>query len=316
MRRSGGSARVLGFGVVALDEAFLLERHPGPDEKAAVLGRVRRLGGQAGNALAAAAGAGAVAEYWGELDDSEESDEVRGLLESAGVAVRGLASRGSGGRGGPARAWVWASRSEGTRAVLYDLGRARGPGDAPVAAAFEALEGAGALLVDSMGLGGVAALSRRARELGVAVVSDFESGDSDRFEEAAALSDHLIVSRDFGARWTGEVSAEGIAARLRERDAARGVRRALICVTDGARGARGVIGGEEAFEVAGIAVRSCDSTGCGDVFRGVYAACLARGLSIREALGRANAAGAWRASAPWGTGTRGPTSAEIEGMSG
>ncbi len=43
-----------------------------------------------------------------------------------------------------------------------------------------------------------------------------------------------------------------------------------------------------------------DTTGCGDVFHGVYAACLAAGLSVSEAVRTASAAAALKATHPGG----------------
>jgi len=62
-----------------------------------------------------------------------------------------------------------------------------------------------------------------------------------------------------------------------------------ICVTLGKRGALAVTDGET-LAVPGHQVRAVDTTGAGDCFVGALAAQLAKGLSLREAMGYANLA--------------------------
>jgi sugar/nucleoside kinase (ribokinase family) len=66
-------------------------------------------------------------------------------------------------------------------------------------------------------------------------------------------------------------------------------------VTDGERGCWFAEAGGVAAHVPAYRVLVVDTTGCGDVFHGVYAAALARGAAIREALEAATAAAALKA---------------------
>jgi sugar/nucleoside kinase (ribokinase family) len=127
------------------------------------------------------------------------------------------------------------------------------------------------------------------------VVGDLESVDRPRFEELLALADHLIVSADFARRYTGaEDPAEG-ARRLWRAD------RAVVVVTCGAEGGWWLAGGMSApRRYAAWRVPVVDTTGCGDVFHGAYAAALARGLALEERLRVAAAAAALKATRPGG----------------
>ena len=68
---------------------------------------------------------------------------------------------------------------------------------------------------------------------------------------------------------------------------------------------------EEVRHFAAFAVRTVDTTGCGDVFHGAYAAALARGLALTERLRFAAAAAALKATQP-GAQKGIPTRGEVE----
>ena len=70
-----------------------------------------------------------------------------------------------------------------------------------------------------------------------------------------------------------------------------GRRAPLTVVTKGADGCTAFAGGET-LEVPGFPVDAVSTLGAGDVFHGALLACLARGLSLRDSLVRANACAA------------------------
>jgi ribokinase len=125
----------------------------------------------------------------------------------------------------------------------------------------------------------------------VAVVADFEDATAPLFHEVLALVDHLILSAAFACRITGEPSAAQAASRLWQPD------RAVVLITCGANGCWSVSTdrGPEARHHPAFVVRAADTTGCGDVFHGAYAARLARGDPLEDRIRFAAAAAALKA---------------------
>jgi ribokinase len=84
----------------------------------------------------------------------------------------------------------------------------------------------------------------------------------------------------------------------------------IICVTLGKRGVLALIEGQPSI-IAGRAVEAIDTTGAGDCFVGAVAAQLAKGKSIEDALGYANAAASICVQR-MGAAPSMPTAAEVE----
>ena len=76
--------------------------------------------------------------------------------------------------------------------------------------------------------------------------------------------------------------------------------RACAVITAGEKGCWYSQNGSPAVRVAGFPVKAIDTTGCGDVFHGAYAAAIARGESIADAVLLANASAALKATRPGG----------------
>jgi sugar/nucleoside kinase (ribokinase family) len=134
--------------------------------------------------------------------------------------------------------------------------------------------------------------ARIAHAAGVPIVADFERGEMPGFPELLGLIDHLIISRDFAAQLTGEADPRTAAAKLWTDQ------RQVVVVTGGAEGCWYLAGSPQAgpqhFPAFPVAV--VDTTGCGDVFHGAYAAALVRGLDLPERIRFAAAAAALKAT--------------------
>jgi ribokinase/sulfofructose kinase len=190
--------------------------------------------------------------------------------------------------------------------VLFDLA-----GTAPAAADWppeESIRGSRALLLDHYGMEGMLRAARIARSAGIPIVADFEAHQRPEFAELAACVDHLIVSLAFASAATGMDDPAAVCRALWS-----DCRQAVV-VTCGAAGCWYLAARQRrpehlpAFRVAAI-----DTTGCGDTFRGVYAAALAAGMSLTERLQRAAAAAAIVASCPFEDATtRFPDRCQIE----
>jgi sulfofructose kinase len=291
---------VLGVGVLAVDDMLYVDHYPQPDHKAEIARTARNFGGLIGTAIAAAGRLGARCAYAGLLDQDELSQSIRHGLEEAGVDCSLVVHR-KGAR--PCHAIIIVDDSAHTRTILYTL-----DGLTPLDEQDmdEKLIGsAKVLLTDQMNYAGVIRVAGIARRLGVPIVADMEWQRDAKFDAMMPVVDHLIVPRDFGAFKTGLSEAHDIVLELHRRHA-----RACTAVTCGVDGCYYVDGAEAArpggatsadvLHVPAFAVKTVETTGCGDVFHGAYAAALAKGHGVHECLVRAAAAAAVYASRPNG----------------
>ena len=133
--------------------------------------------------------------------------------------------------------------------------------------------------------------ARIARAAGIPVVADLESSRFPRFAELLGLADHPILSAQFACEITGATSPAAAAANLWRKD------RAAVVVTCGVEGCWFLDGANKRPEhFPAFRVKAIDTTGCGDVFHGAYAAALARGLPMIERIRLASATAAIKAT--------------------
>src|SRR5207244_1767609 len=132
-------------------------------------------------------------------------------------------------------------------------------------------------------------------DAGAAVFGDLERDEWPGFEELFGLVDHLVVNHAFACKRSGCADPATAAERLLRTG------KAAVVVTCGAAGCWWVGEGaaapvyQPAFPVAVV-----DTTGCGDVFHGAYAAAWVRGLPLGERVRVASAAAALKATRPGG----------------
>lgn len=282
---------VLGLGAVAVDDLLYVDAYPGPDTKCQVLRMERHCGGLAATALVAAARLGARCAYAGVLGTDHSSAFAAAVLESEGVDLS-HASRLPTAR--IYHSHIVVGVRTGTRNIFAF-------GDGVVGAAPEAppeavIRSSRVLLVDHVGLPGMIRAAGIARRHGIPVVADLERRSGRGFAGLFNRVDHLLVSSDFAAEITGIAEPGGAALKLWNRH------RSVVTVTDGARGCWYVDrpGLPGAIRVPAFRVKVVDTTGCGDVFHGAYAASLAAGCSVIDCLRRASAAAALKATRPGG----------------
>jgi len=151
------------------------------------------------------------------------------------------------------------------------------------------------LFVDNIGVSGMTRAARIARRSGIPVVADFDSAHDPQFFELLPLADHLIISATFAKTLTGEAAPAKAATKL-----CLGSRQVVV-VTSGAKGCWYLAaGGTAPKHQAAFKVKAVDTTGCGDVFHGAYAAGLAWGMELAERIRFAAAAAALKATEPGG----------------
>ena len=277
---------ILALGYTAVDDVLYVDHFPSPDSKMPVRRSQRRCGGLAALALIAAARLGASCRFAGVLsEDDELSSFVLGEMSREEIDTgKTLLTE----EAGPVHSTIIVDESAGTRAILHDSSKARGPTDHHPDA--EIVRGAKVLLVDHLGVSGMIRAARIAREAKIPVVADLEQDRDPQFAELLGLVDHLILSRDFAERITGQPDPARAARHLWSRD------RHVVIVTAGRDGCWYYHGAGQVENFPAFAVNVVDTTGCGDVFHGAYCAALAKGMDLIDRLRLASAAAALKAS--------------------
>ena len=279
---------ILGLGCAAVDELLYVDAYPAADSKQAIRRWERQCGGLTATALVAGARLGARCAYAGALGDDDLSRFVLQCLRQEGVDV-GPVRRQAEAR--PVHSVVVVDESQQTRTILFDpAGAGEATEDWPTEATIRS---ARVLFLDHFGVPGMIRSARLARVAGIPVVADLESADSPRFPELLALVDHLILSQSFAQRITGRTTPEAAVEHLW----ASAPRRSAV-VTCGGDGCWYIAADSPAAvcHQPAFAVEVVDTTGCGDVFHGAYAAAIARGQDIATAIRFASASAALKAT--------------------
>ncbi|MDY6996944.1 MAG: ribokinase [Actinomycetota bacterium] len=263
-------ARVCVVGSVNADLTFTVDALPRPGQTVLASGLTAAPGGKGGNQAVAAARAGAAVQLVAALGTDTAADGLRAHLADNGVGLTGVATVP-----GPS----------GSAAIVVDAGAENCIVVAPGANAHLNLASARtrAVLADcdvvllslEIPIDTAVAAARAGRAAGAVVILNASPAGSDPAALAglAGLADVVVVNETEAALWRSAAPAPV----------------PHLIVTLGARGAVHE-GDGGSFEVAAPAVEPVDTTGAGDVFAGVLAACWPDGLET--ALRRACAAGA------------------------
>ena len=282
---------VLGLGAVAVDDLVYLDGYPGPDSKMPIADEQRQAGGLAGTALVAAARLGVRAAYLGVLGDNELSRFTLAEFAREGVDSTPV-SHQSDAR--PVHSVIIVNRQTGERTILYSWAGVIPPD--PARLDPEVIAACRVLFVDSTVTQTALVATALARSCGVAVVADLEHATATGAPELVSAVDHLIVGLTFARQMTGATDPVDMVRRLWQAS------HAACVVTAGDRGCW-YLSRETGTEVQyhpALEVRAVDTTGCGDVFHGAYAASLARGLPIAQAIAAATVAAGLKATRPGG----------------
>lgn len=287
---------LLGVGVLAIDTLLSVDAYPPEDSKTPVRARLERLGGLTGAALTAAARFGARCAYAGMLGNTPPANRVRALLQAEGIDLTHVVSQADAG---PVESFIIVSARNQTRTIFHDSNRPGGTH--PTLPGIDVLRQTRVLYGDHHSPDGMIHAASLARAAGIPVVADLERITAPHFAELVALVDHLILSYQFAAQLTGEHEPAAMLDALWRSD------RALVAVTRGAQGCWWRTADIPAQHQPAFAVPVVDTTGCGDVFHGVYAALLAEGAPPAERVRVASGAAAAKA-AQWEI----PTRAQVE----
>ncbi|MGO8753043.1 MAG: PfkB family carbohydrate kinase [Thermoguttaceae bacterium] len=279
---------ILGLGFTAVDDLIYVESYPVADSKVRIRRRDRQGGGLTGTALVAAARMGARCQYAGGLGSDELSRFVERRLQEEGIGLEYLDRREDVRQ---LHSMIVVDETRQTRTIFCDAnGAAQARPDWPP---DDVIRAARVLFVDQCGIEGMIRAARVAGAAGIPVVADFEKlPGNEKFAELVALADHPVVSLEFARDWTG-CEHPGDAAR-----ALWSAHRQVVVVTCGADGCWYLSGSDPHTprHQAALRVTVVDTTGCGDVFHGAYAAGLAQGLELPDRIRLASAAAALKAT--------------------
>ena len=274
---------VLGLGCATIDELLFVNNYPAPDGKELVLSSQTQGGGLTATALVAGARLGATCAYAGMLGFDSTSRRVAQILAAENVDVELVSWRDDAAA---IRSTIIVDTSAHTRTIFF--ARPGLVGAAPDAPSESEIAASRVLLIDHYGGVGNVRAVQIARDVGVPVVADFERDNVPDWDAFFPLVDHLILSRNFAAKLSGERAPADAARALWNSG------RAVVVVTDGENGAW-AFDGQILTHCPAFAVEVVDTTGCGDVFHGVYAATLAWQWPLEKRLRWASAAAALKA---------------------
>jgi sulfofructose kinase len=272
---------VVGVGANSVDFVYRLPDYPRPDSvfaKLPITDNLISCGGQVTTALATCAAMGLRTAYIGTIGSDDNGRRMRDELAHRGIDISHARSRDAANP----FAVILLDDRDGERIVLWR----RDPRVALEARDIDAdaIRSARLLHVDDVDLEASLEAARIARERGLPVTSDIER----TAEGIRALIDAVtapIFAEHVPTALTGESDMER---------ALRAIQRphhAVVCVTLGAGGAM-LLEGDTLHREPGIRVKTVDTTGAGDVFRGAFISALLRGDAPRDILRFANAAAA------------------------
>lgn len=286
-------------GLSCRDHVWRVERFPPAVSRTHADGYRADGGGPAATAAVAIARLGARARLWAIHGDDDDGRANAAELRAYGVDLAGCHAPPG------ARSFVSAVlvAPDGERYIFPYRGH--GLADEPAAHDWAGLEGVGAVLVDGRHPRLAARAVDWAAAHGVPSVGDW--GDL-RHPELRARIDHLVASEEAGREAVGasaaeaadtaggatdEATGDAVATAVRAAAALRDRPEQLVVVTLGPLGCVWD-DGHDVWRQAAPRVAVVESNGAGDAFHGAYAAAIAGGLAVAEAVRLATAVGALR----------------------
>ena len=284
---------VVCVGAATLDTVLAVPHHPLADDRVVASELVRAGGGPAATAAVALARLGVSVFLVATVGDDETGDAIRDGLEREGVDISEVAVV-PGARS--AESAILVETGSGSRTIAAFLGTA--PPLELGARARELCLGAAWTHVDHLGYRAVAGEGARL---------SVDAGNPIAELDLRVVSLYGPTEDALSAQFPGLELDE--AAR-----AARASGAKLVVVTRGSEGSV-AIRDDEVVVAPALAVEPVSTLGAGDVFHGALLACLARGLSLRDSLVRANACAALSCRALDGRSAI-PTVRELEAVLG
>ncbi len=277
---AGKRCDVVGVGVNAVDHLCTVASFPTFDSKQALAGYDCQPGGQVATALVALQRWGSRTFYVGTFGDGPVAELSRRSLADEGVDVSASLCR-------PGvvnqTAVILVDRASGERTIL--MHRPAALTLRPDELDRELVTAGRVLLLDGYDADAAHTAATWARAAGVPVVVDVDTR-AGPVERLLALTDAVIVSREFACGLTGTTDVEVALAKIAASTGAP-----LVAITLGRSGAvaktaAGVV------RAPGYAVATVDTTGAGDIFHAGFIYGLLHEWSLEHTLAFANAAAA------------------------
>ena len=280
---------IIGFGAVAVDDLLFLLDFPQSNTKTEVKKRMRYAGGLAGTALVAASRLGVKTAYFGILGENELSEFTINEFIKENVDTS-LCIKKKGAK--PIHSTIIVDQSSGGRTILFSLDGFLSPYINEIS--LESIKNCELIFIDSYVLDIFPHILHLAHASSIPVIADIESDRIKDFPEILKAIDHLILNIDIAGKIVNRKSPAEILMALDSE------KRICSVVTDGTNGCWYKEKEKPIFHMPAFEVVTVDTTGCGDVFHGAYAAALIRGESISTAVLQSSAAAAIKATQPGG----------------
>jgi sulfofructose kinase len=280
---------VLGFGAIAVDDLIYVDRYPQLDEKVPIVRIQRQGGGNTATALVAVARQGSKAAYCGVLGRDALSIYSIQELAQEGIDTSTIFIKEDAK---PFAAYVIVDTTNGKRSIAYSSEGVTQPD--PKDVPEDLIKAARVLFIDHKAPSIGMHVARLAHKNHLPVVGDFEGVIDAPLRTLIDLVDHLIIGIDFARDLTGKDKVEEMLEVLASPE------RACCVITNGDQGCWYSISGKTLQHFPAFKIKVEDTTGCGDVFHGAYAAAIARGENIDQAIQFASAAAGIKATRPGG----------------
>ncbi len=286
---------LVGLGLNATDTVLAVPQHPERGSKISCSAPSILPGGQVATVTVACAVWGLKTRYIGKLGDDANAALHRREFARLGVDTRIAVAPGAASP----QSFILVDPS-GERTVLNQRDPRLTLRPEEINRAW--LVPARALHLDGFDTEAAILAAQWAREAGIPVIADLDE-QYPGIEDLLPLVDHLIVSRDFAQRLTGEA---GLAPALQRMHRSYG--NTLSAAT---LGEHGVLAwdGEQFYAVPAFEVPVVDTTGAGDIFHAGYIYGLLQDWPLRRRLAFACAAAALNCTAPGARGSIGSLAA-------
>lgn len=277
---------ILGVGSITVDDLLFVDTFPTEDAKKQLIQADRQGGGLVATALVAATRLGASCAFAGIVGYDEESKWVEQDLIGEGVDISPIVRREDAAT---IHGYIIVAEDKHTRTIVYSKADiVATPNDYPD---INTLKRAKLLLIDDTISPNIAQLAETARTLDIPVVADFESDASLCMADSI---NHMIVSSRYAQRVTDATDPAAAAMALWHDN------RDVVVITAGVDGCCYYTGHGAPQHFPAYNVPIVDTTGCGDVFHGVYCVGLCRGWSLEKRIRYATAAAGMSAGASGG----------------
>ena len=257
---------ILGLGVITVDDLIYVEEYPDSETKLEINTEIRQGGGLTATALVAASRMDTRVAYCAVLGENELSRFARQELENEGVDCTQIFIRAEAR---PIHSTIIVDLRNGHRTILYSTEGVTYP--LPEDITDDLINSCRVLFVDNYPAETAIHSIKIAKKHKIPVVADIEGNHPDSVTlELLKQADHLIIGKELGKRITGEIKPMAIVKELIRN------KHACCVVTAGDQGCWYSEQGGEIIHFPAYRIQAVDTTGCGDVFHGVYAASIAK----------------------------------------